>query len=151
MISYSFTFPFFSPLTIHSAWDTLTSKQLFLRLKSRVVSIMPLLKRELTIPLYIVCAHLSTVYIYNHLMHLFVNTPSTKTSGMIVVQSLSRVWLFETPWTAACKAFLSFTISRSLLKFTSIESVMSSNHLILCHPLLLLPSGFPSIRVFSNE
>ena len=56
-----------------------------------------------------------------------------------------------TPWTAACQAFLSFTIFRSLLKLMSIESVMPSNHLILCHSLLLLPSVFPSIRVFSSE
>ena len=56
-----------------------------------------------------------------------------------------------TPWSAACQAFLSITNSRSLLKFMSIESVMPSNHLILCCPLLLLPSIFPSIRVFSNE
>ena len=56
-----------------------------------------------------------------------------------------------TPWTAACQASLSFTVSESLLKLMSIESVMPSNHLILCHPLLLLPSIFPSIRVFSNE
>ena len=56
-----------------------------------------------------------------------------------------------TPWTAACQAFLSFTISQSLLKLVSIELVMPSNHLILCHPLLLLPSTFPSNRVFSNE
>ena len=55
------------------------------------------------------------------------------------------------PWTAACQAFLSFTISWSLLKFMSIELMMPSNHLILCHSLLLLPSIFPSIRVFSNE
>ena len=68
-----------------------------------------------------------------------------------VVQLLSRVWLFVTPWTAACQASLSFTILRSLLKLMSIKSVMPSNHLILCHPLLLLPSIFPSIRVFSNE
>ena len=61
------------------------------------------------------------------------------------VQSLSHVWLFATPWTAACQA------SRSLLKLMFIELVMPSNHLILCHPLLLLPSIFPSIRVFSNE
>ena len=58
---------------------------------------------------------------------------------------------FATPWTAACQASLSFTISWSLLKLMSIESVMPSNHLILCHPLLLLPSIFPSITVFSNE
>ena len=67
------------------------------------------------------------------------------------VQSLSCVRLFATPWTAAHQPFLSNINSRSLLKLTSIESVMPSNHLILCHPLLLLPSIFPSIRVFSNE
>ena len=67
------------------------------------------------------------------------------------IQSLSHVQLFSTPWTAACQAFLSFTNSWSLLKLTSIESVMPSNHLILCCPLLHLPSIFPSIRVFSNE
>ena len=67
------------------------------------------------------------------------------------VQSLSHVQLFATSWTAARQACLSFTISQSLLKLKSIELVMPSNHLILCHPLLLLPSIFPSIRVFSNE
>ena len=67
------------------------------------------------------------------------------------VQSLSRVQLFVTLWTAACQVSLSFTISRSLLKLTSTESVMPSSHLILCCPLLLLLSIFPSIRVFSNE
>ena len=67
------------------------------------------------------------------------------------VQSLSRVWLFVTPWTAARQASLSITSSQSLLKLMSIESVMPSNHLILCHPLLLLPSVFPSIKVFSNQ
>ena len=67
------------------------------------------------------------------------------------VHSPSRVRLFATPWTAARQAPLSFTISWSLLKLMSIESVMPSNHLILCHPLLLLPSIFPSIRVFPNE
>ena len=66
------------------------------------------------------------------------------------VQSLSRVWLFATPWTAARQGSLSITNSRSLLKPMSIESVMPSNHLILCHPFLL-PSIFPSIRVFSND
>ena len=67
------------------------------------------------------------------------------------VQSLSHVWLFATPWTAARQASLSITNCRSLPKPMSIESVMPSNHLILCCPLLLLPSIFPSIRVFSNE
>ena len=66
------------------------------------------------------------------------------------VQSLSHVPLFVTPWTAACQASLSFTISQTLLKLMSIESVMPSNHLILCHPLLL-PSVLPSIRAFPNE
>ena len=67
------------------------------------------------------------------------------------VQLLSHVRLFATPWTTACQASLSFTNSRSLLKLMSIKSVMPSNHLILCHPLLLLPSIFPSNRVFPNE
>ena len=67
------------------------------------------------------------------------------------VQSLSHVWLFVTPWTAACQDFLSITNSQSLLKLMSIEAVRPSNHIILCCPLLLLPSIFPSIRVFSNE
>ena len=67
------------------------------------------------------------------------------------VQSLSHVWLFATPWTAACQASLSITNPRSSLRLTSIESVMPSSHLILCRPLLLLPLIRPSIRVFSNE
>ena len=69
----------------------------------------------------------------------------------VAFQSLSHVRLFATPWTAARQASLSFTISQSLLKLMSIESVMPSDHLILCRPLLLLPSIFPSIRVFCNE
>ena len=67
------------------------------------------------------------------------------------VQWLSYVWRFATPWTAACQASLSITTSRSLTKLMSIESVMPSNHLILCLPLLLLSLIFPSNRVFSNE
>ena len=67
------------------------------------------------------------------------------------IQSLNHVRLFAIPWTAACQASLSITNSRSLLKLMSIESVMLSNHPILCYPLLLLPSIFPRIRVFSNE
>ena len=67
------------------------------------------------------------------------------------IQSLSCAQLFATPWTAACHAFLSITNPRSLLKLMSIELVMPSNHLILCCPLVLLPSIFPSIRVFSSE
>ena len=67
------------------------------------------------------------------------------------VQLFSRVWLIATPWTAACQASLSITNSQSLPKLMSIESVMPSNYFILCHPLLLPPSIFPSIRAFSNE
>ena len=77
--------------------------------------------------------------------------PGSGRSPGAVAQSLSLVWPFATPRTAACQVFLSFTISRSLLKLMSIESMMPSNHLVLCCPLLLLPSIFPSIRVFSNE
>ena len=69
----------------------------------------------------------------------------------VVVQSLSYVWLFETPWTIAYQAFLSFTISQNLLKLMSIVLMMPSKHLILCRPLLLLPSIFLSITVFSNK
>ena len=77
----------------------------------------------------------------------------TDSSGAQIspAQSLSHVQLFPTPWTAARQASLSITKFQSLLKLMSIESVMPSNHPILCHPFLLLPSIFPSIRVFSNE
>ena len=71
-------------------------------------------------------------------------------ASLDVVQSLSRVRLFVTPWTAAYQGSMSFSISRTLLKLMSIESVMLSNHLILCHLLLLLPLIFPSIKVFSR-
>ena len=74
-----------------------------------------------------------------------------KIIAVVLVQSLSCIWFFSTPWTTAPQAVLSFTISHSLLKLTSIELMMPSNHLILCCPLLLLPSTFPSMRVFSNE
>ena len=69
----------------------------------------------------------------------------------VAIQSLSHVWLFVTPWTAARQAPLAFTISLCLLKLMSTESMMPCNHLILCHPLLLLSLIFPSIGVFSNE
>ena len=78
----------------------------------------------------------------------YISEPSVQFSS---VQSLSHVWLFPTPWTAARQASLSITNSQSLLKLMSIESVMPYNHLIFCCPLLLPPSIFPSIRVFSNE
>ena len=102
-------------------------------------------------PIYIcICMYVCVcVYIYIH--------TSTTVSARHMVdqirsdQSLSRVRLFATPWIAACQASLSITNSRSSLRFTSIESVMPSSHLILCLPLLLLPPIPPSIRVFSNE
>ena len=72
-------------------------------------------------------------------------------SILVVVQSLSHIWLFVTPWTAAYAASLSITITWSLLKLMTIELAMPSNHFIFCHPLLLLPSILSSIRVFSNE
>ena len=79
------------------------------------------------------------------------SSPNSHTGQISSVQSLSRVGLFGTLWTAARQASLSITNSRSLLKLMSIESVMPSSHLILCCPLLLLPSIFARIRVFSNE
>ena len=75
----------------------------------------------------------------------------TQSKAFRLVLLLSHVWFFVTPWTAACQASLSNTNSWSLLKLISIESLMPSNHLILCYPFLLLPSIFPRIRVFSNE
>ena len=85
-----------------------------------------------------------------HKLHLFASSKlSTKNTSSI--QLLSHVLLFATPWTVAHQASLSITNSWSLPKLMSIESVMPSNHLILCHPFLLLPSIFPSIRVFSDE
>ena len=77
--------------------------------------------------------------------------PDNHISFVVVVQSLSPVQIFVTPWTVARQVSLSFTISQSLLKHMSIESLMPFNHLIHCHPLLLLPSIFPTIRVFFNE
>ena len=87
---------------------------------------------------------ISILYPFSLVLHYF----SVQLSS---VQSLSHVQLFETPWITECQASLSITSSQSLLKLMPIESVMPSSHLILCHPLLLLPSIFPSIRVFSNE
>jgi len=83
--------------------------------------------------------------------HLAASYKTTHTLKISSVQLLSHIWLFVTPCTAACQASLSITNSWSLHKFMSVELVMPSNHLILCHPLLLLPSIFPSISVLSNE
>ena len=91
---------------------------------------------------------------FKHTYKFILSLSHSYTNSRLVsqsVQSLSCVWLFGTPWTAAHQASLSITNSQSLLKLISIESVMPSNHLILCCPLLLLPSIFPTIRVFSNE
>ena len=82
---------------------------------------------------------------------MLVSVVQQSQSAISSVQSLSCVQLFATPWNAACQASLSITNSQSFLKLKSIELVMPSNHVILCHPLLLLPSIFPSIRVFSNK
>ena len=95
---------------------------------------------------------LYSLSVVNILPHLFFSLfLSLSFSQFSSVQSFSCVQLFVTPWIAACQASLAITNSQSLLKFMSIELVMPSKHLILCHPLPLLPSIFPSIRVFSNE
>ena len=95
---------------------------------------------------HFVCEIGKAEFDYNHMQkesrnHIFV----------VVVQLVSHIWLLAAPWTAACQASLSFTISQSLLKLMFIESVMPSSHFILCLLLLLLPSIFPSIRIFFNE
>ena len=95
------------------------------------------------------CAHLFLQGVQNY--YLLLNNRQQKNVQFGSFKSLSHVQLYVTPWTAACQASLSITSSQSLLKFMSIESLMPSNHLILCHPLLLPPSIFPNIRVFSNE
>ena len=95
------------------------------------------------------CIHRPSPHEHYLFIRSYPNSPTT--SWDVVVQSLSRVQLFATPWTAARQASLSVTVSWSLLKLMSIESVMPFKHLILCHPLLLLPSIFPSIRVFSSD
>ena len=88
---------------------------------------------------------------YGNQMDLSILSLSLFVFYIVLVQSLSCVRLFVTPWTAACQAFLSITKSRSLLKLMSIKSVMPSNHLILCHCFSFPPSIFPSTRVFSTE
>ena len=93
---------------------------------------------------------IETYYIEDKI-HTLTIIASYRSLPYVSVQSLSHVRLSVTPWTAACQVSLSFTIYRSLLKLTSIQSVMPSNHLTLCGPLFLPPSIFPSIRVFSNE
>ena len=89
--------------------------------------------------------------IYNHQLIIGINIRSLFLINAIVIRSLSRVRLFAVPWTISRQIHLSPITSQSLLRFMSTESVMPSSHLIPCRPLLLLPSTFPSIRVFSNE
>ena len=96
-------------------------------------------------------AYSSSCLWHSYLCILQYLKPDANPKIVVFIQLFSHVWLFLTPWTAAHQASLFFAISRSLLKLMSIESVMPSNHLILCRPLVLLPSIFPSIRVFSNE
>ena len=115
------------------------------------------------LPVFIYLFYLSThlSYLSTHLIYLSLSVYLSYLSIyivylpiyllIVVVQSLTRVWLFVTSWTATHQASLSFTICWSLLKLMSIESMMPFKHLILCCPLPLLPSVFPSIRVFSNE
>ena len=98
------------------------------------------------------------VFLFSHFLYNFLILAIWKCQNvldyqyqLVLVQFLSHVWLFVTPCTAARQASVSITNSQSLLKLMSIELVMPFNHIILCHPLLLLPSIFPSIRVFSNE
>ena len=98
--------------------------------------------------MYVVCVFTHSIWIFFS-PHDSVKSSTREVSQL--VQSFSHVRLFETPWTAAHQAFLTITNSQSLLKLMSIKSMMASNHLILCCPLLLLPSIFPSIRVFSSE
>ena len=106
---------------------------------------------------YLFC-FLDSTYKWNHILFVFpcltyFTSHRTLCFNVVVVdvQALSHFWLFSTPWTVACQASLSSTMSWSLLKFMYTESVMLSNHLFLCHSLLLLPSIFPSARIFSNE
>ena len=94
---------------------------------------------------------MNTTMKWNEIIHLHYTVSDLYSVQFSSVQSLSRVWLFATPWTAARQATLSITNSLSPPKPMSIQSVMPSNHLIFCRPLLLLPLIFPSIRVFSNE
>ena len=95
----------------------------------------------------------TNIYTYTALQQEFQQNTNPQMPCLLIssVQSLSRVWLFATPWTVACHASLSITNSQSLLELMSIESVMPSSHLIFCCSLLLLPPIPPSIRVFSNE
>ena len=105
------------------------------------------------IPLFLLKSHIifTNLPYLSYYLNFSHNILPMSTSCFAIFQSISCVQLLATPWTAACQASLSFTITQSLLKLICIESVIPSNHLILCHLLLLLPSIFSSIRVFSND
>ena len=126
-----------------------SSQKLFYNLKlwwpSLVGTVLSILKKEFITPSLSLCSIL--FWKLNYLNTLFI----VGIFWFLFVHSLHHVWLFVTPWTAALQTSLSFTISQSLLKLMYIESMVPSNHLILCHPLLLLPSIFLKIRVISNE
>ena len=136
LLSYSFCllsfffflfFPLFSPSSLFSM----------------LTSILPSIR-----PSFLASFCIYFPYLINEVY--FSRYPPKSVSAPVVVQPLSRVRLFVTPQTAACQACLSITNSRSLLRVTLVDSLMRSDHLILCHPLLLLPSIFPSIRGFSS-
>jgi len=135
----------FSDLADTSFFPSSSHLQSFSKFQFSAVFYLPSIYHLSTYHLFIIY-FLSSIYLV--IYHLSIYLSYIYLSS---VQSLSRVRFFVTPWTAARQASLSITNSQSLLKLRSIESVMPSNHLILCHPLLLLPSIFPSIRVFSNE
>ena len=114
--------------------------------KSSHPRLLPQSPKDFSIHLCVFCC-----LTYRVIIIIFLNSIYMRSDQIRSDQSLSRVWLFATRWIAACQASLSITISRSSLRLTSIKSVMPSSHLILCCPLLLLPSSPPSIKVFSNE
>ena len=121
------------------------SHRVFFKFMS-IESVMPSNHLILCRPLLFLSSIFSSIRVFSNESALHISSVQFSS-----IQSLSRVWLFVTPWIAARQASLSITISRSSLKLMSIESVMPSNHLILCPLLFLLPSNFPSIGVFSNE
>ena len=103
-------------------------------------------------PSYFILIYMYIIFLYFIRSKMPSSVPQRKRKKIvIVIHLLSHIQFFLTSWPVACQAPLSSTVSQSLLKFMSIESVMLSNHLILCHPRLLLPSFFPSVRVFSSE
>ena len=119
----------------------------------KLLGVMDMFITLIIVNIWAYCVQTHQLYTLNmcSLLILQLNVVVVVVVVVVIVQSPSHVWHFTTPWTAAHQASLSLTISLSLPKLMSIESGISSNHLILCHPLLLLPSVFPSIRDLSNE